>query len=507
MKKCIYLLTILLFGLTINTPFAVGQTKPAKVQTNTDDSFKPDQSKLPVHPPTGAIAIFSGNEKHLFVSMSGEASNWPIKNGALVSTQKRGNTNHLCSKVHFRDADIHVEFMLPKDRKGNSGVYIHGNYELQILNSHQAKSLTQQEMGSVYGFAPPLVNAARPPGEWQVYDIRYRAPRRDAGGKIVKQGSITAWLNGQKVQHQTRLGEPRSVFHPFRHGNTAYLDRIYQSLRKNSVGPLFLQDHNHPVQFRNVWIKPLDDKSVVYERTFDDRRFNAVAWMQQSAEYHLLTKQTYRHALQQLERGLSDQNWTADEVQLAAKDYRDKKTAVILDVDETVLDNSAFNARNIVDSKNFKSTIWNAWCEEEKALAIPGALDFIHAAESKGVKVFYITNRDDALKTATLNNLRKLGFKATAETVLTRNGQQGRGDDKVSRRAMVAEKHRILLLIGDSLSDMCSGMGTRDQAQRNATAIDKAKALSQGWIVMPNPVYGSWERALPKGSRGLRTQR
>ena len=234
------------------------------------ENFRPDQTQLPTPPPEGAAVLFDGGNTaggadHLFVSMAGGQINWPIEDGALVSTQAAGNINHLCSRLHFRDADIHVEFQLPDQGECNSGIYLHGNYELQILNSHQAQELTQQEMGSLYGFAAPLVNAARPPGEWQVYDIRYRAPRRDAAGKIEIEGSVVAYLNGQLVQDGTRFGEPRSTFHPFRHGTTDYLRTIYAEQKKTGMGPLFLQDHNAPVRFRNIWVRQLDDQFFLYE--------------------------------------------------------------------------------------------------------------------------------------------------------------------------------------------------------------------------------------------------
>lgn len=226
--------------------------------------FNPDQSKLPVEPPTDAIVLFDGNVNQ-FLSMDGKKLNWPIENGALVSSRSKRRSNHLVSKVHFRDADIHVEFMLPKKGSGNSGIYIHGNYELQIFNSHGKKKLDQGAMGAVYGFSPPMVNAAKPPGEWQVYDIRYRAPQRDKSEKIIEQGSITAWLNGKKVQDNTRFGEPRSKYHPFRYGTTPYLQTIWAKQKRTRVGPVFLQDHDNPVRFRNVWIRPLDDLSETYK--------------------------------------------------------------------------------------------------------------------------------------------------------------------------------------------------------------------------------------------------
>lgn len=161
--------------------------------------------------------------------------------------------------MRFRDADIHVEFQLPAKGSGNSGLYIHGHYELQIINSIGKEKLTQEDMGALYGFSAPAVNASRQPGEWQVYDVRFRAPRRDADGKITEEGSLTAWLNGQKVQDGTCFGEPRSKYHPYRHGTTPYLQQLERELKQTSTGPLFLQDHDSPVRFRNVWVRPLDD--------------------------------------------------------------------------------------------------------------------------------------------------------------------------------------------------------------------------------------------------------
>lgn len=229
-----------------------------------DPDFKPDQSKLPVPPPKGAIVLLDDKGQHAFVSMAGAKIDWPVENGVLVSTPKK-NQNHIVSKLHFKDADIHVEFLLPDKKPANSGVYIHGHYEVQILNSFGKEKVTQEDAGAVYGFAPPLANACRKPGEWQVFDIRYRAPRRDDSGKIVENGTVTVWFNGQKVQDGTSFGEPRSTFHPFRFGNTPYLDKIRDRQKKTMVGPVFLQDHGNPVRFRNVWVLPADEHAFIYE--------------------------------------------------------------------------------------------------------------------------------------------------------------------------------------------------------------------------------------------------
>lgn len=227
--------------------------------------FQPDQSVLPVPPPEGAVVLFDGKTTR-FVNMQGGPIDWPIEDGCLIAKRSDNRVNHIVSEWHFRDADIHVEFMVSEIAEGNSGVYLHGNYELQIFNSYGVTSPTEHDAGALYGFAPPLVNAARKPGEWQVYDIRYRAPRRNEQGKIVAPGTVTAWLNGQCVQRDTSFEEPRSVYHPFRYGNTPYLDAIGKKQRTTQIGPVFLQDHESPTRFRNVWIKPLDDVGYYYTR-------------------------------------------------------------------------------------------------------------------------------------------------------------------------------------------------------------------------------------------------
>ena len=104
--------------------------------------FKPDQSKLPVPPPQGATSLLDEKGKHQFLSMAGEKIDWPVVDGVAVSTPKN-NQNHIVSKLHFRDADIHVEFILPEKGPGNSGAYIHGHYEIQILNSFGKEKITQ----------------------------------------------------------------------------------------------------------------------------------------------------------------------------------------------------------------------------------------------------------------------------------------------------------------------------------------------------------------------------
>jgi hypothetical protein len=229
-----------------------------------EPEFKPDQSKLPVPLPKGATSLLDEKGQHSFLSMAGGKIDWPLDGGVLTSSAK-GNQNHIVSQFHFRDADIHVEFMLPEKGVGNSGVYIHGHYEVQILNSFGKDKMTLEDAGSLYRFAPPLVNACRKPGEWQVFDIRYKAPRRDEAGKITEKGTVTVWFNEKKVQDNTSFEEPKSPYHPFKFGTTPYLEKIAERQKKTLTGPVFLQDHGNPVKFRNVWVKPLDNLAFEYK--------------------------------------------------------------------------------------------------------------------------------------------------------------------------------------------------------------------------------------------------
>lgn len=220
--------------------------------------FRPVQAPLPVPPPPGAIVLFGdGREgQPKFVAMDGGPIDWVVEDGALFMTRSKRHANHIHSTAVFLDADIHAEFMVDKQADGNSGLYIHGLYEMQIFDSFGVEPPTEQDEGSLYRFGKPLVNASRPAGEWQVYDIRYTAPRRDAAGKVTKPGMITAWLNGQLVQDGIEFSEPRSPYVPYRHGVTDHLREVKRRLDETGEGPLFLQDHGSPTKFRNLWIVP-----------------------------------------------------------------------------------------------------------------------------------------------------------------------------------------------------------------------------------------------------------
>lgn len=240
--------------------FADKNLPASQPMTNCSDTvFQPIQAPLPVKPPSDAIILFGDNRDDApqFKSMEGTEIDWPIEDGSLVVKTSKTHSNHIVSSITFEDADIHVEFMVSPKSHGNSGLYIHGHYEMQILDSFGVEPPTEHDEGSLYRFGKPLVNASRPAGEWQVYDVRFRAPRRDKTGQVTRQGSITAWLNGKLVQNGITFSKPRSPYIPYRHGVTDFLRTVEKELLETGAGPLFLQDHGSPTRFRNIWIRPL----------------------------------------------------------------------------------------------------------------------------------------------------------------------------------------------------------------------------------------------------------
>ena len=223
-------------------------------------AFAPVQAPLPVPPPADAIVLVGADASTAaaaFTGMAGGPIDWRAEDDTLVVAVSNEHANHIVSKQLFRDADIHAEFMVSPAAKGNSGLYLHGHYEMQIYDSFGVAPVTEQDEGSLYRFAKPIVNAALPAGEWQVYDIRFIAPRRDSAGAIETPGRVTAWLNGRMVQNGLTFTEPRSPYVPYKHGVTDHLRAIERRLLATGEGPLFLQDHGSPTRYRNLWIRPL----------------------------------------------------------------------------------------------------------------------------------------------------------------------------------------------------------------------------------------------------------
>lgn len=226
---------------------------------------------------------------------------------------------------------------------------------------------------------------------------------------------------------------------------------------------------------------------------------NATLWQQTAVEYDGLTRGMYALAEVMLDRAVDDSTWTAslEQAEAGVASYRSKPPAVVLDVDETVLDNSPYQARLVLDNQTYGSASWQAWCREAAASAIPGALAFTKAAEAQGVQVIYLTNRDAAVEEPTRANLQALGFPMDAdEDVLLTQGEipEWQASDKTPRREAVAKAYRIVLLIGDNFGDFAGDVDV-SISEREQQAATFSRYWGTRWIVLPNPQYGSWEGA------------
>lgn len=221
-------------------------------------------------------------------------------------------------------------------------------------------------------------------------------------------------------------------------------------------------------------------------------QLNPVLWMQTSGEYWALSASAYARAAAQLSAGLKDKSRTAATEQAGA--YKKLPPAVILDLDETVLDNSPYQGYLVRNRSTYDTGTWNAWVMQHRATAIPGVVEFLEFAAKSHVTPFFVSNRTADQKAVTIRNLQDLGIAATADTVLL-NGENGWTSDKTSRRAFVARSHRILLLVGDDLGDFVTVTDPALDARRDA-ARKYASWWGDRWILLPNAMYGGWERSL-----------
>ena len=226
-------------------------------------------------------------------------------------------------------------------------------------------------------------------------------------------------------------------------------------------------------------------------------QLDAVLWTQTSIEHELIYRQVFASATRQLDAALADPSW--DALPLPPRNLSGLPPAVVVDIDETVLDNVPLNARDILTNQVYSYDRWNTWVDQAKAQALPGAVEFLQAADKKGITVYYITNREHSQVQATVDNLRLRGFPVQRnEQVLAASTPTGHceqaGYGKNCRRQWVAAHARVLMLAGDSLGDFV-------QAEHN-TLADQRKAaepylawLGQRWFLLPNPTYGNWYSA------------
>lgn len=203
---------------------------------------------VPGQPPSDAIILFDGKDLSGWEGVKGGPAPWTVQDGALLIPPKAGAIQ---TREKFGDVQLHVEWMvpvLPPDRKGqdrgNSGIFLQGLYEVQVLDTLDNPTYVNGQAGSIYKQYAPLVNAQRPAPQWQSYDIVYMAPRFYGDGTLAEPARMTIFLNGVLVQNNVPLRGP-----------TEY--RGIPLYKAHGDGPIQLQDHNNPVRYRNIWLRKL----------------------------------------------------------------------------------------------------------------------------------------------------------------------------------------------------------------------------------------------------------
>lgn len=195
-------------------------------------------------PPSDAIVLFDGDDRDAWRG----AEKWTVENGHLICGE-----GHITSHKRFGDCQVHLEWSAPPPGKrtgqsrGNSGLFFFGigSYEIQILDSHDSETYPDGQAGAVYKQTPPMVNVCRPPGQWNTYDVFWKAPKFDEQRRLVTPAYITAVHNGVLIHHHTELL-----------GDTPYV-RPPAYRYKGERGPIGLQDHGSKVRFRNIWVREI----------------------------------------------------------------------------------------------------------------------------------------------------------------------------------------------------------------------------------------------------------
>jgi hypothetical protein len=209
----------------------------------------PGPAGNPVPPPSDALVLFDGSGFGEWVDGKGDPVRWKLEHDYMEVVAKTGSIRTVRA---FGDCQLHVEWMAPEavsgegQGRGNSGVFLMGIYEVQVLDSYDNPTYADGMAASLYGQFPPLVNACRPPGVWQTYDIVFRRPRFDAEGGLPSPARLTVFHNGVLVHDAVELTGPTA--HKARPPYRAHADKL----------PISLQDHSDPVRFRNIWIRDLE---------------------------------------------------------------------------------------------------------------------------------------------------------------------------------------------------------------------------------------------------------
>jgi len=233
-KKMLLALAVLAFWMT--PAFSGNKSEPVVVTPGLTSA----------DPPSDAIVLFDGTDLSHWWGRNGKEPKWQVDNGILTVVKKTGS---IVSKENFGDCQLHIEWRTPSvvvgdgQKRGNSGIFLQGRYEVQVLDSYNNKTYFDGQAGAIYKQHAPLVNVCRKPGEWQTYDIIYSAPRFEKDGAVAKAAFVTVLQNGVLVQNHVKIK-----------GNTS---GKLQKYKKHGDAPLMLQDHGNPVSYRNIWIRRL----------------------------------------------------------------------------------------------------------------------------------------------------------------------------------------------------------------------------------------------------------
>ncbi len=221
---------------------------------------EPSDGPIASKPPGDAVVLFDGSNLDAWKSSDGSPARWKVADGSLETVPGAGPIE---TKGKFGDIQLHVEWAAPNppvgkgQDRGNSGIFLMGQFEVQVLDSYRAETYADGQAGAIYGQYPPHFNASRPPGRWQSYDIAFRRPRFDPSGKLLEPARVTLFHNGVLVQDNEE---------PF--GPTSWLQSLpYED--RGGRGPISLQDHDHPVRFRNIWLRELPDRPAPTARDLD----------------------------------------------------------------------------------------------------------------------------------------------------------------------------------------------------------------------------------------------
>jgi hypothetical protein len=257
MASCVGL--ALLFVVVAGTQ-PLGWSQEAQQQWGPNDRNRPEppiiipgtesSQAMPGRPPSDAIVLFNGKDLNNWEEVKGGPAKWTVGKGYFATVP---NTGDIWTKDKYGDCQLHVEWSTPNpphgtdQDRGNSGVFLHGLYEIQVLDSYNNVTYADGEAAAVYGQYPPQVNAARPPGVWQMYDIVFHGARFDAAGNLTRHANVTVFYNGVLVQDHVEIMGP-----------TAHHERPPYTPQPEKL-PLRLQDHHHPVRYRNLWIRELKE--------------------------------------------------------------------------------------------------------------------------------------------------------------------------------------------------------------------------------------------------------